>query len=161
MIRSEEVFDSGYRQDLSAGHFNVSRKWDYKLDEQRDPEMGDGELVYQLERAAKLAGDFRITPSDRVSGSKYLVDERMHGDYVRDHWLAIKFGKAVLFDFEMSQEYNGDLGLIVDRDDINGIRNYGQLGFSQAGVLRLIDTHIIMLRPGILSRLSIITSGDI
>ncbi len=162
MRRREEIPENVYYQDIIKfkHSLSVSRVWHDDLDLQTGPIIDVGELVYNLEDETTLAGVIKFSPSDHISSVKYLFSERMNGVFAHDRVLAIRFGQAALLDFEMSQEYNDDLGAAVDRQDTVGIKTYTELGFIQSGPFNSTDEAVVMLRPGIAYRLAKITKGD-
>jgi len=163
MNRREEISMSGYYHDLVERGFSVHHGWSKDLEQQGVARPSQGELVYDLGRAALLAGVIRFTPLERVNNAKYggyLFDERLEGEFARDRSLALRFGQAALLDFEIWQAYDDDLGLKSDRDDTDSLKTYEELGFRRIGSLRSTDERVTMLRPGIVSRRSGIARGE-
>ncbi len=119
-----------------------------------DPEM----IFYSLAlaRTAVVAGAIWISqPEEKmITGVEYSFTMRLyesaHGRNERG--LAIGFGKAALADYELLGG-DGDLGLNLDRDDPSR-RMYEELEFEQVARLKSHDSHIQMVRPGLLGRLS-------
>lgn len=163
MNQREEIPMSGYYHDLVERGFGVHRGWSKDLEQQGVVRPSQGELIYDLARAARLAGVIRFTPLEWVNNAKYggyLFSERLEGEFTRDRPLALHFGQVALLDFEMSQVYDGDLELETDRDDKDSIRTYRELGFEQARPLRSMDERVAMLRPGIVYRRSRIARDE-
>jgi len=71
MNRREEISMSGYYHDLVERGFSVHHGWSKDLEQQGVARPSQGELVYDLGRAALLAGVIRFTPLERVNNAKY------------------------------------------------------------------------------------------
>lgn len=163
MNRREEIPMSGYYHDLIEHGYSVHRGWSKDLEQQGVARPIQGELVYDIGRAALLAGVIRFTPLERVNNAKYggyLFSESLKGEFTRNRPFALLFGQAALLDFEIWQAYDDDLGVKSDRDDTNSLMIYQELGFRRIGSLRPTDEYITMLRPGIISRRSRIARGE-
>ncbi|MBC7869068.1 hypothetical protein H7X69_02730 [Candidatus Saccharibacteria bacterium] len=154
MRRREEIQMSGYYHDLVERGFNVNRGQYEDFEKQQTIRSNEDELVYHLARTSIIAGTIRFTPAERISGSRYLFNEQMNGEFSRQREVALLFGHAALLDFEMSQAYDGDLELGANRDDKDSIRTYKELGFGQTRLLASMDERIVMLRSGMIYRRS-------
>ncbi len=151
---------SGYYRNLVERGFSVRRSWDQDLEKQQTVYLNQNELLYSLARTSTLAGIIKFTPSERNSSARYLFSEQMNGEFSRQREVALLFGHAALLDFEMSQDYDGDIELEANRDDKNSIITYKELGFERSKPVESTDERVVMLRPGIVYRRSRITRRE-
>lgn len=107
-----------------------------------------------LGRTADLAGVIWVAhPEEKLLGAEKAFNMRIYAS-ARGRELAVDFGQAALIDYELlHKDYEGDIGVNVNRDYRNEIQVYGDLGFSVKEKPR-VNEFITMLRPGFRTRVS-------